>query len=115
MKKANTKNTKKNDGIIENPLNEVRAVGVVTKVVCSTEKMAIYNVDIQSKTPKGNTVHTWVNVVDFAREFDFEENDILNVTGRLECNKFESGKYGTQWQIRIVADTIMSVDEIPNN
>lgn len=110
----NTKNTKKTI-TIGNPLNNVNVRGVVTKVIVSTDKVAVYNLDIQGTTPKGNTSHCWVNVVDFDRDCDYEDGDVLTVSGSLETNKFESEKHGTQYSTRIVASSIGYDEEVPYN
>lgn len=115
MAKAKSKNNaKKNNAFNYDFCNKVELHGTVTKIVCDSDNVMIYNVDIPTKTPKGNTAHTWVNVVDFNCNVAYEENDAIKVVGALQTNTYDS-KNGKVYQLRVVADSIDTIEEIPFN
>lgn len=91
-------------------INHVNIRGIVKNVLVSTDKVAVYNVEIPSKTTKGNVAKCWAKVVDFNNEVEYEEGDALQIIGSLSTNSYES-KGKTIFELRIVADTIGVIGE----
>jgi len=101
--------TKKNNSVTFEMNNTVNFNGTIKNVLSTTEKVSVYNVEIPTKSPKGNTIKAWVKVVDFNKEFDFEEGDVVTVSGALSNNVYE-GKTGKVFELRVIADTIQPIE-----
>lgn len=106
MKK--TTNKKNNDVLFE-MVNKVTFNGKVKNVLASKEKVAIYNIEIPSGTKNGNISKAWVKVVDFDKEFEFEEGDAVAVSGSLNTNSFD-GKNGKVFETRVIAESISPLE-----
>lgn len=97
---AKTKNeAKRNDS------NEVVVSGIIKRVNYSSDKMASYNLEITTTSPKGNAAKTWVDVNDFGNDVLFEENDAVAIKGHLMTQSFES-KGNKCYKVVVVADEI---------
>lgn len=94
--------------------NDVNITGKINKIICQTDKVCIMSIDSTKKSSKGNTIHTWVTVAVFSPEIEFEVNDMVKVGGYLATDSYD--KDGNKvYQLRVIADTIEVMDEIPFN
>lgn len=92
--------------------NSITISGTVSKILCSTNKVCIMNIDSQKKTAKGNVAHTWVTVAEFSPEVEYEVGDMVKVEGYLNTDSYD--KDGKKvYTLRVVADNIEVVDDVP--
>lgn len=81
---------KKTEEVKRNDINTVCLTGTIKKINYTSDKIASYNLDIATTTPKGNTAHTWVDIIDFVRDTDFEEGDYVKVSGHVMTQSYEN-------------------------
>lgn len=92
--------------------NSVVLSGKIDKILVSTDKVVIMTIDSTSKTSKGNVAHTWVTVCEFNPEMEYETGDFVEVHGYLNTDSYtKDGK--KIYQLRVIADEISVVDEVP--
>ena len=101
---------KKENKEIRNDGNLVSITGVISKVITLSERIAIYKLDNERKSPKGNAMHVYITVKDFKPELELEEGDYVGIAGSIGTDKTESnGK--TYYNTFIVADSIEVTDK----
>ena len=106
---ASKKGTSKKNTEVREDTNVISIIGKIVKVITCKDSICIYKLENETKSPKGNAIHTYLTVKAFKPyemldDMELDEGDMVQISGHIVTDTTE-GRDGTKYyNTFIVAD-----------